>query len=61
MNAKSAGNASSNVTALVFKPGTATTVAAQSSTWCVELAYDSGSRPKVSYSAAGGLALAACP
>ncbi len=61
VNGKSAGNASGNVTGLLFKPGAGATVAAQSSTWCVQLTYDSGSRTEVSYSASGGLALAACP
>jgi type IV pilus assembly protein PilA len=56
------GKVSSGVAYSLYKDGStvATDVITASQTWCVEVAVTGGTLTKVSYSAAGGLALAAC-
>jgi len=54
------GKSSSGVTAIALTHGSTTSVAAASTSWCVTLTYDGGTRTRVYYSAQNGLSTTSC-
>lgn len=62
VNGASVGNASAatNGVTLSYSPASPATASAGSTTWCVTLTYDGGTRSTVYYSAANGLSKTGC-